>query len=163
MTDRARTTPQRIELTDRVCRALELRRQGKDFKCIAETCGYPSPEAARKAITRLLRRTEGKYADEYRLDLTDRMNQMYQALAPGIAEGNLAAIALGLNVLKQISALNCLDGELPARAPTHADIDREMDIAAVLGGPMPEFDAEDIDGDPDGYSPSAFPSVRRRG
>lgn len=94
---------------------MDLRRQGLDYRQVADRAGYSTPEAARKAVSRAMRRTETRYADDLRAEQTMTLMHYRARLNEQIAAGDTAAIALAIRATESIIRLNQLEGRLPSR------------------------------------------------
>ncbi|EHK82144.1 hypothetical protein [Rhodococcus pyridinivorans] len=94
-------------------RCLELRREGQTWQEIADQLGYADRSGARKAVERLLDRTEFESVDEYRVLESDRLDALHAAYWTAALAGNLDAAKLVLRISAQRCRLLGLD--LPTR------------------------------------------------
>ncbi|MCD2116737.1 MULTISPECIES: hypothetical protein [Rhodococcus] len=97
----------------RAQRCLELRREGHTWQEIADQLGYADRSGARKAVERLLDRTEFESVDEYRVLESDRLDALHAAYWTAALAGDLDAAKLVLRISAQRCRLLGLD--LPAR------------------------------------------------
>lgn len=75
MTD---TKPQSVADRERAVEAMRLRRNGKMWHEVAELAGYSSPQAAQRAVRRVLARVEDETVDDYRALMDARLEALYE-------------------------------------------------------------------------------------
>ncbi|MFT4086317.1 MAG: hypothetical protein QM658_04045 [Gordonia sp. (in: high G+C Gram-positive bacteria)] len=123
--DPAANTPQRIQDGERATRAVQLRIQGESFDAIAGQLGYPSGNAARLAVRRLLARREAAAADELRAVESDRLDMLWRKAVSLIQrDPSPAAIAAAVRVSERRSRLLGLDAPAELRvAPATSPAD----------------------------------------
>lgn len=74
MTD---TKPQSVADRERAIQAMQLRRDGKMWHEVADEVGYSSPQAAQRAVSRVLARVEDETVDDYRNLMDARLEALY--------------------------------------------------------------------------------------
>ena len=100
---------QQIVAAARQLRALELRKQGKQYSEIAAELGYASGSGAHAAVRGALKKTLQEPADELRAIENARLDAMLAALWPAIERGDAKAIAAGVKLSERRAKLNGLD------------------------------------------------------
>ena len=96
------TTPEQIELAERVRKGLLLRRQGASYEQIATECGWNSAQAAHKAISKAIRAIPQDEAAENRAITNERIDRILFAILPRANLGHTDAIDrfIALEVLR---------------------------------------------------------------
>ncbi|MFZ5788903.1 MAG: hypothetical protein ACOY3Y_20890 [Acidobacteriota bacterium] len=89
--------------------ALELRKQGVDYRQIAERLGYAGPAGAFQAVETALRETLREPADALRQLEAERLDALTAVLWPLAVGGSLAAVDRLLKVMEQRARLLGLD------------------------------------------------------
>ncbi len=141
MPGESRTSPRRIEATQRQRQALELRKSGASYDAIAQALGYRGRQSAAAAVESALQKTIQEPADDLRkLDL-ERLDVMLLHLWPKVLRGDIRSIDASLRVLARRSLLLGLD------APLRVDVTAKMEaqaarIAEVTGQDKAELIAE---------------------
>jgi hypothetical protein len=106
---RGRNLQNEVEASDRMRRALELRKAGVGYQQIADALGYAGPSGAYSAVDRALREVRREPAEALlRLEL-ERLDQMMVAIAEQVREGNLKAIDRALRISERRCRLLGLD------------------------------------------------------
>jgi hypothetical protein len=124
-------TPARIANTERVLKALELRRNGSTFAEIG-TALCVTPGAALKMVRTALLDTLQEPADQVRALHHSRLEMLWKRLQPKIRQGDLKAVEVGLKILSQAAAL------LGLNAPTAIDVQSEGGtVRFVVEAPAP--------------------------
>lgn len=77
--------PDRLDHRDRAAEATRLRAQGVPYREIADRLGYPSENAATKAVHRLLHRTETEAVADLRALESERLDHLTRVTLEGIA------------------------------------------------------------------------------
>ena len=85
----------------RAQQCLELRRDGRTWQEIADQLGYADRSGARKAVERLLDRTEFESVDEFRALEADRLDALHAAHWGKAMNGDIEATKLVLKVSAQ--------------------------------------------------------------
>jgi hypothetical protein len=102
------TSPRRISAAQRQARALDLRKCGYTLAQIAEELGYASDAGVRKALRTALERTVQQPADEVRLLIQARNDELLQALYPRALDGELEAVDRVLKINRETAAIHGL-------------------------------------------------------
>ncbi|MFT3660023.1 MAG: hypothetical protein QM809_01125 [Gordonia sp. (in: high G+C Gram-positive bacteria)] len=153
------TAPDRIATRTRDTEAVKLRVGGAGFDEIAARLGYPTGEAARSAVRRLLARREATAVEELRAVESARLDTLWrQALATLSADRSPAAITAAVRVSERRARLLGLDApaevHLTPPETTSTDIrELQAQILDLLEGPhprpLPAPDHHDDEGDDD--------------
>lgn len=130
--------------------SLELRRQGKTWQEIADDLGYADRSGARKAVERLLDRTEFESVDEFRVLESDRLDALHQAHWDKAINGDVKATELVLKISAQrcrLLGLNRPERLVVEPVPTGEDFavtaSRLMaEIMEAEATPPPELDSD---------------------
>lgn len=83
-TPQAASNPDRIDHRARAVEATRLRAEGVPYREIADRLGYPSENAANKAVLGLLRRTEVEAVDDLRALEAERLDYLTRVTLEGI-------------------------------------------------------------------------------
>lgn len=127
----AATTPRRVALRERDRKALTLRAQGQQYDTIAAACGYPTPDAARQAVKRLLDRQDRESVAEARQLMIQRLETLLAGLwaaATGEAVDPKDHTAAVREASRLIDLLAKVEGTY---APTRSE------LSGPDGGPVP--------------------------
>lgn len=84
-TPQAASNPDRIDHRARAVEATRLRAEGVPYREIADRLGYPSENAANKAVLGLLRRTEADVVADLRALEAERLDHLTRVTLEGIA------------------------------------------------------------------------------
>ena len=87
----------------RAQQCLDLRIQGHTYQYIADRLGYADRSGARRAIERLLDRTEFETVDEYRALESDRLDALHRAHWPAAMLGDVEATKLVVKISERLS------------------------------------------------------------
>jgi predicted transcriptional regulator len=116
---------------------IELRRQGYLETQIAARFGV-SQQAVSKALLKYLRNLPQESADELRRIEAERLDALYVALAPGIAEGDPRCIEVAVRISERRSKLLGLDVPTKYRGP--ADGAPVVNIMNLMAGGALDID-----------------------
>lgn len=100
---------QQITAVEKQRKALELRKQGRQYGDIAAELGYKSASGAHAAVRVALKKTLHEPAEELRQIENARLDAMLAALWIGIEKGDPKAIAAGVKISERRAKLNGLD------------------------------------------------------
>lgn len=141
MPGESRTSPRRIDATERQGQALDLRKSGASYQAIAKALGFRGRQGAAMAVQAALRKTIQEPADDLRkLDL-ERLDVMLLHLWPKVLRGDIRSIDASLRVLARRSLLLGLDA--PLRVDVTALMEDEASrIAEATGQDKAELIAE---------------------
>jgi len=121
-----KTGERALTYAEKKVRALELRREGKDFRHIARELGWKSHTSAYEAVVKGLRETMQEPADELRKVESERLDWLWRKVEERMDTDHLWAVDRGLKVMERRASLFGLD-RVPER-----DLSREAD--AFLSG-----------------------------
>lgn len=122
------TTPAAMERTERVAKAIELRKGGAQFEEIARVCGWNSRQAAFDAVSKALRRIVREPATELLALELERLDTLWGPQYESARAGDADAMAACLRIMERRAKLLGLDaaekrelsgpGGSPLAAPT---------------------------------------------
>lgn len=126
------SNPDRIDHRARAADATRLRAEGVPYREIADRLGFPSENAANKAVLGLLRRTEADAVADLRALEAERLDHLTRVTLEGIAASvqspqGLSAplITAAVRISERRARLLGLD------SPQHVQIGSPVDIDAV--------------------------------
>lgn len=111
--DPARNSPARIEAREKATQAVTLRTHGLPWAEVARRAGYPSPDAARIAVSRTLDRVESDAVADLRGEEDAHLLLLRQAALPSALDGDPQSLAVLLRVSESRRKLHGADR--PAR------------------------------------------------
>ena len=133
------TSRKRIYITEKMAKALELRKEGKSLAEIATELGYKSKQAVHEALKSALDRTLRLPADEVReLDL-QRLDALLAGVWAKAIAGDLQAINAVLRIMERRAKLLGLDAPIQYNHLIRAEAER---LAGILGVPAEEIIAQ---------------------
>jgi len=138
------TSPRRISAAGRQAKALELRKAGYTLVQIAERLGYAGDAGVRKALRTALEKTVKQPAEEVRLLLQARNDELLQALYPRALDGELEAVDRVLKINRETAAINGLVatkvkvGQDPEAEPVGVSVQLEAAVYDALRRLPPE-------------------------
>lgn len=150
--DPGATSPAKISARARAAEAVRLRAEGRTYAQVAETAGYPSADAARKAVRRTLDRTEAANVGELRAVETEHLLSLRVATVDELERARAAAEPLSpavvnaaVKVSDRLCRLNGLDAPQRVEVSEPVDIDEAvallLQIAETGGDPLATLDA----------------------
>jgi hypothetical protein len=102
------TSPRRIAAAERQAKALELRKSGHTLVEIAKILGYAGDAGVRKAIRTALEKTVKQPADEVRLLIQARNDEMLRVVYPRALAGKLEAVDRVVKINRETAAIHGL-------------------------------------------------------
>ena len=108
---------QRIEAAERRRQSLELRKNGVDYRRIAELLGYRGQSGAHSAVQTALAEITRSAAEEVRTLELERLDALLFAIHDQVRVGHLPAIDRALRIMERRARLLGLD-LAPTPAPT---------------------------------------------
>lgn len=124
---RSRTTQRAIAQTERIGRALELRKQGLTFEKIAEKCGYADKRSAQRAVMSAIQAITREPAEGVRELELARLDEMLAMLWPKMLKGDQWAVDRILAIMERRSRFLGLD------APPDATLTAEVLVRRYVG------------------------------
>ena len=125
--DRGATSSARIAQRTRAAAALKLRETGVSFAEIAAQLGYPSENAANKAVLAALRREVHEEANQLRTLEGLRLDEMQAGLWGKASHGNVGAVMAVIKIMERRARLFGLD------APQRVDVGRsDIDLDGAV-------------------------------
>jgi hypothetical protein len=121
-------SPRRISAAEKQARALELRKAGYTLVQIADKLGYASDAGVRKAIRTALEKTVKQPAEEVRLLIQARNDEMLKAVYPRAKDGDLEAVDRVIKINRETAAIN---GLISAKVKVGQDPDADPVGVAV--------------------------------
>lgn len=144
--DRGATSSARIAQRTRAAAALRLRATGVSFAEIAAQLGYPSENAANKAVLTALRREVHEEANQLRTLEGLRLDDLHAAAWDKAMTGDPAAIGCVLRIMERRARLFGLDA--PQRVDVgRSDIDLDGAVDQLLSLAMGRSSSDDPDED----------------
>lgn len=145
------SSPARIDQRARAVEATRLRAEGVPYREIADRFGYPSENAANKAVLALLRRSEAEAVDDLRALDAERLDYLTRVTLEGIAASaqspnGLSAplVSAAVRISERRSRLLGLDAPQQVQVGSPVDIEgvaREfteiLEAVAVAESPVP--------------------------
>jgi len=128
------TSPRRITAAERQAQALELRKAGYTLVQIAEKLGYASDAGVRKAISTALQKTVKQPADEVRLLIQARNDEMLKVVYPRAQAGELEAMDRVIKINRETAAINGLIstkvkvGQDPEAEPVGVNVNARVEV-----------------------------------
>lgn len=129
-TPQAASNPDRIDHRARAVGATRLRAEGVPYREIADRLGYPSENAANKAVLGLLRRTEVEAVDDLRALEAERLDYLTRVTLEGItasaqgAQGLSAPlVSAAVRISERRARLLGLDAPQQVQSGNPVDID----------------------------------------
>lgn len=126
------SSPDRIDHRARAVEATRLRAEGVPYREIADRLGYPSENAANKAVLGLLRRTESDAVDDLRALEAERLDYLTRVTLDGITASMSSPqglsgplVSAAVRISERRARLLGLD------APQRVDLASPVDIDAV--------------------------------
>lgn len=126
------SSPDRIDHRARAAEATRLRAEGVPYREIADRLGYPSENAATKAVLGLLRRTEADAVADLRALEAERLDHLTRVTLEGIAASVQSAqglsaplVSAAVRISERRARLLGLD------APQQVQIGSPVDIEGV--------------------------------
>jgi hypothetical protein len=138
------TSPRRIAAAERQAKALELRKAGHTLVHIAKILGYAGDAGVRKAIRTALEKTVKQPADEVRLLIQARNEEMLQVVYPRALEGELEAVDRVVKINRETAAINGLVstkvkvGQDPDAEPIGVNVRLEAAVYGAMKRLTPE-------------------------
>ena len=124
------SSPDRIDHRTRAAEATRLRAEGVPYREIADRLGYPSENAANKAVLGLLRRTEADAVPDLRALEAERLDHLTRVTLEGIAASaqspaGLSAplVSAAVRISERRARLLGLDSPQQVQIGAPADID----------------------------------------
>lgn len=139
--DPARNSPARIEAREKAAQAVTLRARGLSWAEVARSAGYPSPDAARVAVSRALDRVEADNVADLRAEEDAHLLLLRRSAIDAALDGDAPSLSVLLRVSESRRKLHGAD-----RPATHnVTFDRESQtLAEQLADALNEkFDRED--------------------
>ena len=148
------SSPDRIDHRARAAEATRLRAEGLPYREIADRLGYPSENAANKAVLGLLRRTEADAVADLRTLEAERLDHLTRVTLEGIAASaqspaGLSAplVSAAVRISERRARLLGLDSPQQVQIGSPVDIDevaRELTalMETTAGHPQPTTDPE---------------------
>jgi hypothetical protein len=130
------TSARRIAAAEKQAQALDLRKAGNTLAAIAEKLGYASEAGARKAIRTALEKTVKQPADEVRLLIQARNDDMMQVVYPRAQAGELEAVDRVIKINRETAAINGLVstkvkvGQDPQADPVGISVNAKVEVTA---------------------------------
>lgn len=118
--DPARSSPARIEAREKATLAVTLRTYGLPWAEVAQRAGYPTPDAARVAVTRTLDRVESNAVADLRAEEDAHLLLLRQSALPSALDGDPHSLAVLLRVSESRRKLHGAD-----RPVTEMTVQRE--------------------------------------
>ena len=106
---RRTTDPAAIARAERDADAVRLRREGKSYREIAETCKFNSEQAAHKAVATALKRTVSDEVAQMRQIDNLRLDRLQDTYGERAETGDEKAAGIILGVMHRRAKLNGLD------------------------------------------------------
>lgn len=107
--DPARNCPARIEAREKATLAVTLRTHGLSWAEVAQRAGYPTPDAARVAVTRTLDRVESDAVADLRAEEDAHLLLLRQAALSSALDGDPHSLAVLLRVSESRRKLHGAD------------------------------------------------------
>jgi transcriptional regulator len=127
----------KLTQTEKRVRALELRREGKNYRQIAKEIGWRSHTTAMDNVKAALKETVQEAADELRAVESERLEWLWRKVVERMDEDHLWAVDRGIKVVEQRRALFGLD--VSGSGDLTGEITRYLDLVE-----MARKDAEDM-------------------
>src|SRR5438477_11398093 len=102
------TSPRRIAAAERQALALGMRKAGFTLTQIAEKVGYASDSGVRKALHTALEKTVKQPAEDLRLLITARNDEMLTVVYPRAQAGELEAVDRVVKINRETALVNGL-------------------------------------------------------
>jgi hypothetical protein len=116
----------KLTQTEKRVRALELRRQGKNYRQIAKEIGWRSHTTAMDNVKAALKETVQEAADELRAVESERLEWLWRKVEERMDTDHLWAVDRGIKVVEQRRALFGLDvsgsGDLAGEVTRYLDL-----------------------------------------
>jgi hypothetical protein len=128
----SKTSERILAAHDRQLQALELRKNGRDYRYIATSLEYAGPSGAYKAVMTALTETLREPADDVRKLELDRLDALLEAIWP---------LALSPDLKAQEQVLRLMDRRakyLGLDAPVKVDIEGDIRLLAAQLGIDPD-------------------------
>lgn len=127
---------------DKQLKALQMRRDGKDYHTIAKDLGYAHASGAYAAVIAALKFMNREAADEVRQLELSRLDSLVEKLMPsaGASLAGLQVVDRLLKIMDRRARLLGLDMPLKI-APTSPDGEKSYDNSAIIGRLLPELAA----------------------
>lgn len=129
----------RLERRDKMAKALELRKEGKTYRDIADDLGYTNPGNAYRAVQDALKEVTREPAEEVlQLELS-RLDMLLTAMLPYAMQGDEKAVLRVLNIMDRRAKYLGLDDAIPpdTSAEARAALTGLMDALAAAATPEP--------------------------
>lgn len=107
--DPARNSPARIEAREKATLAVTLRTHGLSWTEVAQRAGYPTPDAARVAVTRTLDRVESDAVADLRAEEDAHLLLLRQSALPSALDGDPHSLAVLLRISESRRKLHGAD------------------------------------------------------
>lgn len=127
--DHAKHSPARIQAREKATRAVTLRTQGLPWAEVAQRAGYPSPDAARVAVSRTLERVESDAVADLRAEEDAHLLLLRRSATPGAMDGDPQSLAVLLRISESRRKLHGAD------RPTNYNVNvsqQEQDLTRQL-------------------------------
>ncbi|MGO3363556.1 MAG: hypothetical protein ACTIL2_14060 [Corynebacterium sp.] len=127
--DPARNSPGRIEAREKATQAVTLRTHGLSWAEVARRAGYPTPDAARVAVSRTLDRVESDAVADLRAEEDTHLLLLRQAALPSALDGDPHSLAVLLRISESRRKLHGAD------RPAHYNVNvsqQEQDLTRQL-------------------------------
>ena len=105
---KALNKPSRLAAREKVEHAIALRKQGMKYSEIGPALGYKNGHHIAAMVEKYLKEHAPKNLVEYRIDLTQRLEELYQVIEPKAMKGDFKAIEIAKGLIREIAALNGL-------------------------------------------------------
>lgn len=105
MGGRSKTSPEAIELQQRITKAILLRRLRTSWQDVAEQCGWESAQAAHKVVSKAIKAIPAEEAATYRATATLMYERIMFAIIPKANKGDEKAIDRVIAIESRVSRL----------------------------------------------------------
>jgi hypothetical protein len=134
-----------LDAREREAEVLKLRRDGLTYDVIARRLGYSSPSGAHQAFQRAMARITQEPAEEVRRLELERLDYLWECLAPAIAKGRGYAIEKALMIQDRRARLLGLDAPTKHQVQVSDQVTAEIE---ALANDLGILDAEVVEDDP---------------
>ena len=110
-----KTSKQAVETAEKYARALELRKQGKTLKTIADELGYSGPSGAHQALTRAIGQTVSEPAEDVRALELLRLDALFEKAWGKVESGDISLGDFILRLMARRAKLQGLDAPIQSK------------------------------------------------
>jgi hypothetical protein len=146
---RQQSSPRKIVLAETRKKALELRKQGKNYQEIADAVGWPNRSYACRYVMREIRNLPGEEAAEIRKLEMERLDALTDAVWMTAMAGDTRAVETMLKLMERRSRLLGLDSPHKISHGAEEGISMIGSLMAAIRG-AEEDDTESSDDEPEG-------------